>query len=75
MLPDRVKEELWDATHARIQKEMAKPRIAKSARKKYEQYTLKVEKADCRVPFKGARSLPGREAGERESEGGILEKY
>jgi hypothetical protein len=74
MPPNRAKEELRDATHARIKKEMAKPRIAKSARKKYEQYTLKVEKAGWRGTWKGARSLPGREARGRKSEGGVLEK-
>jgi hypothetical protein len=40
----KVKKELRNATQARIKMEMALPRIAKSARKKYAKFVLKAKR-------------------------------
>jgi hypothetical protein len=40
MPKDKVKQESGKATLARVKKEMARPRVAKSARKKYENLAL-----------------------------------
>jgi hypothetical protein len=55
------------ATRASVKKEMAEPRVAKSARKKYAEHVLSVALMEARKPS-------GREAAESQREGYPVEK-
>ncbi len=63
----RARKESGKATLAGVKKEMAKPRVAKSARKKYANLPLS-------VVLTGAGKPPGREATESHFEGRLLKK-
>jgi hypothetical protein len=45
MFQKKAKKGLRNATQARVEKEMAEPRIAKSARKEYAKFALKAKRA------------------------------
>ena len=61
MSKNKARKESGKATLAGVKKEMAKPRVAKSARKKYENLALPVVLTE-------ARELPIREAAENHFE-------
>ncbi len=65
MLKNKAKKESGKATLAGVKKEMAQPRVAKSARKKYENLTLPVALTEARKP-------PGRKAMESQFEGKLF---
>ena len=67
MPKSETRKESGKATLARVKKEMAKPRVAKSARKKYANLPLSVVLTEAGKP-------PRREATESHFEGNLREK-
>ena len=67
MSKNKAGRESSKATLAGVKKEMAKPRVAKSARKRYENLALPVVLTE-------ARELPSREAAENHFERKLLKK-
>ncbi len=67
MPKNKARKESGKATLAGVKKEMAKPRVAKSARKKYARFALPVVLTEEGKP-------PGREAAESHLESKLLKK-
>jgi hypothetical protein len=67
MAKNKARKESGKATLALVKKEMAKPRVAKSARKKYANLLLSAASTDAGKP-------PAREATESRFEGELLQK-
>jgi hypothetical protein len=67
MPKNKDRKESGKATLTRVKKEMAKPRVAKSARKSYAKFTLPVVLSKAGKP-------PGREVAESHFEGKLLKK-
>lgn len=67
MSRNKARKESGKVTLARVKKEMARPRVAKSAQKRYAKLALPVVLTEAGKP-------PGREAAESHFEGKLLKK-